>query len=61
MTYYLNSIICCDAGSRLIIGLFFMFLALEAYFKVLSVSSNDDSAGEQQAIILVLLLPPSES
>jgi hypothetical protein len=49
------------AGSLLIVGLFLMFLALDAYFKVLSVSSNEVSAGEQQAIIDVLELPPKES
>jgi hypothetical protein len=38
-----------------------MFLALDAYFKVLRVSSKLVSAGEQQAIIEVRELPPSES
>ena len=42
-------------------GLFLIFLALEAYLRVLRVSSKLISAGETQAIIEVLELPPSES
>lgn len=38
-----------------------MFLALEAYLKVVKVSSKLKSAGEMAAIITVFVLPPNES
>ena len=47
-------------GSLFIMGLFFIFLALEAYFIVFNVSSILLSAGEIQAIIYVFELPPKE-
>lgn len=43
------------------LGLFLMFLALEAYLKVVKVSSKLKSAGEMAAIITVFVLPPNES
>lgn len=58
---YLNYAICALFGSLLTMGLFLIFLALEAYLRVLRVSSKLISAGETQAIIEVLELPPSES
>ena len=42
-------------------GLFLMFLALLAYFRVFRVSSKFTSAGDTQAIIEVLEFPPKES
>jgi hypothetical protein len=51
MIYFLRDDIRALFGSRFIIGLFFMFLALEAYFIVLRVSRKLLSAGEIQAII----------
>jgi hypothetical protein len=40
---------------------FVMFLAREAYFSVLRVSSHTMAAGLTQAIMYVLVLPPRES
>mmetsp|Transcript_2568 Transcript_2568/g.4731 ORF Transcript_2568/g.4731 Transcript_2568/m.4731 type:complete len:209 (-) Transcript_2568:737-1363(-) len=48
-------------GSRLMIGLFLIFLARFAYLRVLSVSSKLVSEGLTHAIISVSLFPPSES
>jgi len=50
-----------ELGSLLMTGLFLMFLALEAYLRVFSVSSKLYSAGEIHAIIVVQEFPPRES
>jgi hypothetical protein len=48
-------------ASLLTIGLFLIFLALDAYFIVLRDSSIFESLGLAHAIIVVLLLPPKLS
>ena len=48
-------------GSRLTIGLFYIFLARFAYFNVFKLSSKLLSAGLTHAIIKVLELPPKLS
>jgi hypothetical protein len=50
-----------DCGSLLTIGVFFIFIALLAYFKELRLSSTLLSAGLIQAIIYVLEFPPKQS
>lgn len=43
------------------IGLFFMFIVLAAYFNVLKVSSKYAAEGEMHAIIKAFEEPPKES
>lgn len=50
-----------DCGSLLTIGLFFIFMAFDAYFKVFKLYSKFDYAGLTQAIMYVFELPPKQS
>ena len=59
--FCLKEAIKAELGSQFITGVFLMFLALDAYFSVLRVSSKLYSAGDMHAIMVVREFPPSES
>ena len=64
LSFWISSSYCLSRasfGSWLTRGLFLIFLALDAYLRVVKVSSKLKSAGEIAAIITVLVLPPRES